>query len=163
MGVQSQEIRQQEIDKFQSGQARYCFFTMASGGTGLSFEHSDDRQAPRIGRYTPIYNAKEFVQALSRAPRRNSISDTIQYICLLAGTLEETHVAPRLDKKLQSLGAGLSSSTKDDIFNSLLELSASDFKKKVHVPARSLEQAKIDADNDDSQLHIDVTDEEDDE
>ena len=163
IGVQSQETRQQEIDKFQSGQARYCFFTMASGGTGLSFEHSDSRQAPRIGRYTPIYNAKEFVQALGRAPRRNSISDTIQYICLLAGTLEETHVAPRLDKKLQSLGAGLSSSTKDDIFNSLLELSTSDFKKKVHVLARSLEQAKIDAENDDSQLHVDVTDEEDDE
>lgn len=163
IGVQSQEIRQLEIDKFQSGQARYCFFTMASGGTGLSFEHSDSRQAPRIGRYTPIYNAKEFVQALGRAPRRNSISDTIQYICLLAGTLEETHVAPRLDKKLQSLGAGLSSSTKDDIFNSLLELSASDFKKQVHTLARSLEQAKIDAENDDTQLHIDVTDEDDDE
>jgi len=163
IGVQSQEIRQLEIDKFQSGQARYCFFTMASGGTGLSFEHSDSRQAPRIGRYTPIYNAKEFVQALGRAPRRNSISDTIQYICLLAGTLEETHVAPRLDKKLQSLGAGLSSSTKDDIFNSLLELSASDFKKQVHTLARSLEQARADAENDDTQLHIDVTDEEDDE
>ena len=162
IGVQSQEIRQQEIDKFQSGQARYCFFTMASGGTGLSFEHCDSRQAPRIGRYTPIYNAKEFVQALGRAPRRNSISDTIQYICLLAGTLEETHVAPRLDKKLQSLGAGLSSSTKDDIFNSLLELSASDFRKKVSTIVRSLDQATVDADNDDSQIHIETTDDDDD-
>ena len=163
IGVQSQELRQIEIDKFQSGQARYCFFTMASGGTGLSFEHSDSRQAPRVGFYTPIYNAKEFVQALGRAPRRNSISDTIQYICLLKGTLEETHVAPKLDIKLQSLGAGLSNSTKDDIFSSLLELSAHQLKQKVITTVRDLTQASLDAEKDESQIHIDINDEDEDE
>lgn len=163
IGVQSQELRQIEIDKFQSGQAKYCFFTMASGGTGLSFEHSDERQAPRIGRYTPAYNSREFAQALFRAPRRNSISDTIQYICLLRGTLEETHVAPKLDIKLQSLGAGLSNSTKDDIFSSLLELSAHQLKQKVLTTVRDLTQASKDAEKDESQIHIDINDEDEDE
>lgn len=163
IGVQSQELRQVEIDKFQSGQARYCFFTMASGGTGLSFEHCDDQQAPRIGRYTPVYNSREFAQALFRAPRRNSISDTIQYICLLKGTLEETHVAPNLDIKLQSLGAGLSNSTKDDIFSALLNLTAEQLKHRAAVSVRSLDQASLDAEKDESQIHIDINDEDEDE
>lgn len=162
IGVQSQDIRQAEIEKFQSGRARFCFYTMASGGTGLSLEHCDDRQAPRVGFYTPIYNAKEWVQALGRAHRRNSISDTRQYICLLADTIEQSHVAPRLDLKLRSLGAGFSTSTKDDIFNALLSLPAAELKRKVSVAIRSEEQATIDADDEATQLHTTDIDEEDD-
>jgi len=77
--------------------------------------------------------------------------------------LEETHVAPKLDIKLQSLGAGLSNSTKDDIFSSLLELSAAQLKQKAIVAVRDLTQAAKDAESDKSQIHIDIADEYEDE
>lgn len=164
IGVQTQEIRQQEIDKFQSGQARYCFFTMASGGTGLSLEHCDDRQAPRVGFYTPIYNAKEWVQALGRPHRRNSISDTRQYICLLAGTIEQTHVAPKLDMKLKSLGAGFSVTSKDDVFNALLSLETAELKRRAtSISIRTEAQCTLDADDEATQLHtVDIHDDDED-
>jgi len=162
IGPQSQEIRQREIDKYQLGEALFCFFTMASGGTGLSLEHCDSRQRPRVGFYTPIYNAKEWVQALGRPHRRNSISDTRQYICLLKGTLEETHVAPKLDAKLQALGAGFSTTTKDDVFSALLTLKAEQLRTKVQAAIRTEQQAILDSDNEATQLHeIDIHDDED--
>lgn len=164
IGVQTQEIRQREIDKYQAGQSRLCLFTMASGGTGLSLEHCDERQAPRVGLYSVIYNAKEWVQALGRPHRRNSISDTRQYICVMRDTLEETHVAPRLDKKLQALGAGFSVSSKDDIFNSLAAMDAAELRKKVKVAVRNFDQCLMDSEKEETQLHIvDIHDEEDDE
>lgn len=163
IGVQTQEIRQQEIEKYQSGQSRLCLFTMASGGTGLSFEHCDERQAPRVGLYSVIYNAKEWVQALGRPHRRNSISDTRQYICVMAGTLEETHVAPKLDQKLQSLGAGFSISSKDDIFNALASMDVAELRSKVKRAIRSFDDCVKQADDDNTQLHtVDIHDDEED-
>ena len=136
---------------------------MASGGTGLSLEHCDDRQAPRVGFYTPIYNAKEWVQALGRPHRRNSISDTRQYICLLAGTIEQTHVAPKLDMKLKSLGAGFSVTSKDDVFNALLSLETAELKRRANVIIRSEAQCTLDADDEATQLHtVDIHDDDED-
>jgi len=78
--------------------------------------------------------------------------------------LEETHVAPRLDKKLQALGAGFSVSSKDDVFNALLGMSTSDLRTKAKAIVRSETQTTIDADNEETQLHtVDIHDEEDDE
>lgn len=80
----------------------------------------------------------------------------------MADTIEQSHVAPRLDTKLRSLGAGFSTSTKDDIFNALLSLPAAELKRKVSVAIRSEEQATIDADDEATQLHTTDIDEEDD-
>lgn len=42
LGPQSQKERQHEIDKFQKGKSLYCFFTLKSGGVGLSLHHTDE-------------------------------------------------------------------------------------------------------------------------
>ncbi len=42
LGAQSQEMRQKEIDKFQSGKSHYCLYTFKAGGVGLSLHHSDE-------------------------------------------------------------------------------------------------------------------------
>jgi hypothetical protein len=42
LGAQSQEMRQKEIDKFQSGRSHYCLYTFKAGGVGLSLHHSDE-------------------------------------------------------------------------------------------------------------------------
>lgn len=156
VGIQTKEKRRIEADKFKSGQARYLLFTGASGGTGLSFPHADDRTAPRVVWMTPIYSGKEFTQVAGRAPRRVSISDTIQYCCLMRGTIESEHVAPILDRKLQAVGAFTSQKT--DITALLAKLFIKDRAKFLakefgSAAVRSLETATEQALDEATQYH----------
>lgn len=168
IGIQTREKRQQEIDKMQSGQALYCFFTMASGGTGLSLPHCDGRQRPRSSWMTPIYSGKEFTQAFGRCPRRNSISDSLQTCVLLRGTIESEHVAPILDNKLQAAGAFTSKKT--DLMGTLAELFVKD-KERFYIKkefgdgaVRTMDQAIRDAqENEETQVHFSDTVEDDEE
>lgn len=160
IGVQNLNRRQEQIAKFMSGRARFIFFTIAAGGTGLSLEHKDDRCMPRELRGTPIYAGKEFTQGFGRFPRRNSISDTYQYVCLLRGTIEQTHVAKVLDMKLKSLAKFTSRKTAlEDVLtdNKIITLRSNEIAKLAAVQAevRTLDQAIADADNEESQLHAD--------
>lgn len=166
IGIQTREKRQYEIDKMQSGQALYCFFTMASGGTGLSLPHCDDRQHPRSSWMTPIYSGKEFTQAFGRCPRRNSVSDSLQTCVLLRGTIESEHVAPILDNKLQAAGAFTSKKT--DLMGTLSQLFVKD-KERFYIKrefgdgaVRTLEQAIKDSEDEKTQVHFSDTVEDDD-
>lgn len=164
LGIQTMAIRQAEIKKFMSGQARYCFYTIQSGGTGLSLEHCDHYNYPRELWATPIFSGKEIVQGLGRPHRRNSISDTLAYICIMADTVESEHVAPVLDNKLQCLGEG--SSYKDDLTEVLANLDAEELKlrRNAERSIRSVEQAFKDCDDERTQMHnAEIEDEEDEE
>jgi hypothetical protein len=159
IGVQTKEKRLREIAKMQSGQALYCFFTMASGGTGLSLPHCDSRQRPRSGWFTPIYSGKEFTQAFGRLPRRTSITDSYQTVVLLRGTIESEHVAPILDNKLQAASAF--TSKKNDIMAQLAKLfmrekEVFEAKRTFGTAAvRTLEQARAAALTDEgTQVHF---------
>lgn len=103
LGKQNDNQRQYEIDKFQDGTSRICLFTIASGGVGLSLDRNKESLLPREGLFTPVYSGKDFQQALGRLVRRVSISDAVQRICMLKGTVEEHHVAPILDEKLKCI------------------------------------------------------------
>ncbi len=102
-GTQSANQRQKEIDAFQSGSAVICLFTLASGGVGLSLDKDKSHLLPRECYFTPVWNGKEFKQALGRTVRRASLADSRQYVCFLRGTVEEHHVAPLLDTKLRCI------------------------------------------------------------
>ena len=107
---------------------------------------------PRDGRYPVIYNGKEWVQALGRPHRRNSISDTYQYIYVLLDTIEFEHVGPVLDRKLQCLGEA--TTQKDDLFSLLINLSAADLRAKQAASIRSLAEAEAQCRADEgTQLH----------
>lgn len=162
IGIQTRLKRQAEIKRFKRGLSKICFFTSASGGTGLSLEHGDERTFPRKMYATPIYSGKEFTQLFSRCPRRNSISDTYQFICLMRGTVEQAHVAPILDLKLQCLGEVTSQKT--DIAEILASLTAEEFTRghTTYQQIRTLEQAEIDSDDERTQLHETDTDDDDD-
>jgi hypothetical protein len=160
IGVQNLNRRQDQIAKFMSGHARFIFYTLAAGGTGLSLEHRKGTGFPRELRGTPIYAGKEFTQGFGRFPRRNSESDTVQFCCLLRGTIEQTHVAKVLDLKLKSLAKFTSRKTAlEDILtdNNIVNLTSNEISKLAAVQAevRSLEQAIIDANDEESQLHAD--------
>lgn len=124
MGSQSRQARQDEIDRFQSGESRFCFFSFKSGGVGLSLHHTDERSPfkcrrkasgyvyeediplvttrPRILFCAPTYSAIELVQGLGRCPRLTSLSDTPQLLVFFAGTIEE-RVAAITNLKLRCL------------------------------------------------------------
>ena len=99
VGTQSPAQRQEEIDNFQNGVSKICIFTLAAGGVGLSLDHDRPHTRPRVGYFTPVYSGPEAQQALGRAVRRGTLSDTYQYLVYLAGTIEE-QVAAAMDVKL---------------------------------------------------------------
>lgn len=124
MGSQNRESRQFEIDQFQRGFSRYCFFTFKAGGVGLSLHHTDEftefkcrrkpsgyvyeediplvSTRPREVFLAPTYSAIELVQGLGRCPRLTSLSDTIQTLLFFRGTIEE-RVKAITDMKLRCL------------------------------------------------------------
>lgn len=124
LGAQDQKERQKEIDKFQKGRTKFCFFTFKSGGVGLSLHHTDQFTKEKVRRKTsgfaveediPLiptrqricfvgttYSAIELVQGLGRCPRLTSLSDTPQVILFYRGTIEE-RVAWIVSLKLRCL------------------------------------------------------------
>lgn len=159
VGKQSDDARQGEIDKFQSGHSQILLFTLASGKLGLSFDRDKELLLPREGLFTPCYSGKEFQQVLGRLVRRMSISDAVQRICMMKGTVEEFHVAPILDEKLKCI-AEITNRNFDVIDLLSQELPTATPSMKV----RDVAQAAKDAEHDDtivSDFHSD--NEEDDE
>ena len=147
-GSQNANTRQMEIDAFQSGKSKICIFTLAAGGIGLSLDHSADYLLPRVGYFTPTYSGPEFKQALGRLERRMTLSDTYQYIVGMVGTIEETHVMPLIDKKLQCI-ATLTNADKEII---------NFHKAKVVRLIRSIQEAVEDSDKDDARVeNIEIT------
>lgn len=144
LGSQSAEQRQTEIDKFQSGQAKWCLFTLAAGGVGLSLDHNRPHLWPRVGYFTPCVSGVEFQQALGRLVRRTTLSDTRQYMVYMRDTVEEYFVAPLVDKKLKCI-----STITNNTFN-LMNMDTAP--KIVHNPLRTDLEVIADAQNDESQL-----------
>lgn len=140
-GKQTDNVRQIEIDKFQSGESKIVLFTIASGGVGLSFDRYKESLLPREGIFTPVFSGKEFQQLLGRLVRRASIADAIQRICMMRNTVEEFHVAPILDEKLKCIAE--ITNRNFDIIDLLQQSSPAD-----HIKVRDINQAAVDAEQD---------------
>lgn len=124
LGPQNFKDRQEEIDRYQRGDALYSLFNFKSGGVGLSLHHSDSltkqkcrKKAngyaveedialiptrPRRSFIAPTYSAIELVQGLGRYPRIASLSDTEQTLVFYKGTIEQ-QVAAVVSTKLRCL------------------------------------------------------------
>ena len=150
LGRQTVEKRQIEIDRFQRGESKICIFTLAAGGVGLSLDQSNSNLLPRIGFFTPTYSGAEFRQALGRCLRRFTLSDVVQYIVGIRGTVEETHVLPLIEEKLKCLARV--TDTDYDIVNTLMNPEV--LEKYKLGDLRTAEQAKADAENLDTQIQI---------
>lgn len=124
LSTQTPEERQREIDRFQSGRTKYCFFTFKAGGVGLSLHHTDEYSKRKVKRkpsgfaveedipnipikprkviVAPTYSAIDLVQALGRCPRLTSLSETEQTLLFYGGTVEQD-VARVVSQKLRCL------------------------------------------------------------
>lgn len=102
LGKQSPIQRQQNIDRFQRDQSKFCMFTFKSGGVGLSLHQETETNRVRETLLAPTYSAIELVQGMGRAHRITSCSDTDQTIVFYRGTIEE-RVAARVSQKMKCL------------------------------------------------------------
>lgn len=125
LGPQDRKERQREIDRFQIGKTRFCFYTFRAGGTGLSLHHTDEYTVKKCRRkesgyayeedipmipthqrktyVTPTWSPPELVQGVCRAPRLTSLSDTEQELVFFKGTIQE-EVAHKVSMGLACLG-----------------------------------------------------------
>lgn len=99
-GGQKADDRQTLIDEFQSGVRDAIVVNIEAGGTGLSLHHVSKSARQRVTLISPTFNAKSHLQVLGRTHRNGALTDSLQYIVVGAGTVEESVVAA-VDKKCQ--------------------------------------------------------------
>lgn len=99
-GGQRSDYRQQLIDDFQAGRVHTLVVNIEAGGTGLSLHHTAAAARQRVSLISPTFNAKSHLQVLGRTHRNGALTDSLQYIVVGAGTVEESVVAA-VDKKCQ--------------------------------------------------------------
>lgn len=102
LGAQSRKERWSEIQKFQSGESQFCFFSYKSGGAGLSLHQNKPTLRPRKQFNSPTYNEMEMQQAEGRTLRLTSLSDVDIITMVYRGTIE-VPVMQRVTAKRQCL------------------------------------------------------------
>ncbi len=95
--------RQIEVDRYLADETRICIASIDAGGTGVSLNDIHGKY-PRYSIMSPPQSAKTYVQCIGRPWRTNSMSKSIQYLLLAAGTVEEK-IATQLQTKLTNLAA----------------------------------------------------------
>jgi hypothetical protein len=86
-GGQSDEDRQDNVDRFQKNESRICLSMIQAGGVGLNL-HDEHGEHPRVSLISPSFSAIEFRQTLGRIHRAGGKSPAIQKIVFAAGTVE---------------------------------------------------------------------------
>lgn len=149
----SQSMRQREEHRlaFQRGEKKIMLFTLSAGGVGLSMPQDKETLRPRQGWFTPMYNGTEFAQGLCRFPRVSSLSDTIQRICMLKGTVETEHVAPILSNKLASFAALTAHMFQIDISEEAVAKAVCDYKATLTMKAEDIDTNVADEEDDDTE------------
>jgi hypothetical protein len=100
-GKTDNNVRQQNVDDFQSGKEKVILVNIASGGAGLSL-HDIHGLNPRLTLISPSYSAVLMRQATGRVWRENSKSKSVQKIVFVANTVEEK-VCDNVKEKLKNL------------------------------------------------------------
>lgn len=167
LGNQSRPDRLKEMNRLQSGKAKYCLFTYASGGVGINIFHSGKNnkglpapeQRPRRAFLTPIFSAQDFVQGLGRAHADVfSISDTIQTILYFADTVE-VDVMNMTRNKLKCLSKVIKSR---ESWSNLMEDAALDGERAKKRVAEAEADAVKYADTEDVDLNTEEEEEDED-
>lgn len=102
-GGQSTEVRQREIDLFQSNNNRLIIASMGSGRESISL-HDLDGNHPRVSLISPSWSAQDLIQALGRIHRAEGKSKCLQYLIYCAGTIED-RICEIIQQKVKTINA----------------------------------------------------------
>jgi len=100
-GGQKDTERQNNIDRFQSGNSNVILIIISAGGVGLSL-HDTIGGMPRTVLISPSWDEKELTQALGRCYRANGKTAVVQKLLVAYGTIEEK-ISDSLMRKLNRL------------------------------------------------------------
>lgn len=100
-GKTKDNIRQSNVDNFQSGKEKVILVNIQSGGSGLNL-HDINGDNPRLALISPSYSAVLMRQTTGRVWRDSAKSKSIQKIVFVAGTIEED-VCEKVKSKLNNL------------------------------------------------------------
>lgn len=103
VGGQSDKVRQNDIELFQSDVKRIMIANLAAGNAGVSL-HDLIGNHPRGSIISPSYSAINLLQALGRIHRAEGRTKCIQKVMFAAGTIE-VEACKRVESKLQNLDA----------------------------------------------------------
>ena len=95
------EIREKNIEDFQSDNERLIICNIRAGGVGISL-HDLNGDYSRVSLISPSYSAQDLLQALGRIHRAGSQSKAIQKIVFCAGTIEED-IAEKVNSKITNI------------------------------------------------------------
>lgn len=98
-GQTNNNVRQAEIDRFQSDKTRVVIAQVMAGGVGVSL-HDVTGKHPRLSLICPTYSGRDLRQVLGRPHRSGGKSKSLQRIIYAGGTVEEgvcRTVAKRLE------------------------------------------------------------------
>ncbi|CAK0776713.1 hypothetical protein CCP2SC5_740016 [Azospirillaceae bacterium] len=153
---QNTKQRDEEVQRFQNGETEFCLVTLSAGGTGIDLDQQFEHVRPRDVDLTVCYYAEEIKQGAGRCYRIATLSDVQQSFCFFEGTIAAQHVAPKLDRKLSSMGA-LSSGNIDFVtllnekadHGKLAEVETTKFRTAEDIAAEPAEDPTQDEDDDD--------------
>ena len=101
VGGQSDKVRQNDIELFQSDVKRIMIANLAAGNAGVSL-HDLNGNFPRGSIISPSYSAINLLQALGRIHRAEGKTKCIQKVMFAAGTIE-VEACKRVQCKLNNL------------------------------------------------------------
>ena len=101
VGGQSDKVRQNDIELFQSDVKRIMIANLAAGNAGVSL-HDLNGNFPRGSIISPSYSAINLLQALGRCHRAEGKTPVIQKVMFAAGTIE-VEACKRVQCKLNNL------------------------------------------------------------
>ena len=101
VGGQSDKVRQNDIELFQSDVKRIMIANLAAGNAGVSL-HDLNGNFPRGSIISPSYSAINLLQALGRIHRAEGKTTCIQKVMFAAGTIE-VEACKRVQCKLNNL------------------------------------------------------------
>lgn len=102
-GGQDADVREANIQRFQSDQSRIIVVNIQSGGAGLSL-HDLNGKYPRSAIICPTYSAQDLKQATGRVWRAGAKTKALQVVFFAAGTIEE-QICERVREKIQRIDA----------------------------------------------------------
>jgi SNF2 family DNA or RNA helicase len=102
-GEQTDQVRQKNINNFQTNQSNILISNIKSGGVGISL-HDLTGKWPRVSLISPTWSSLDLMQALGRIHRAGAKTKSLQRIIYTANTIEEK-IAEKLRIKLTNLNS----------------------------------------------------------
>src|SRR6185295_9852765 len=107
VGGQSQQVRQQMVDDFQSGRRKIMLVMIGAGGESISLHHDNPNTLPRDVLIPATWSAIEMAQLLGRGHRLTSISPTRQRVFWFKDTIESEKVKPKVERKFRCINSSI--------------------------------------------------------